>query len=249
MSKIWYVGNPRLWWKYDLVNHPELVALDGQEIPDSEATDLLKVYPDGELLTKPLDKCTPLGFENADVILKVPVSNGMYLACNLFDEEITSENFDKITEQWLTGDTSLDKSIDIDITFKHNEYIVSEYWMIAASGVADNAFTLSPTPNTWALKCLVDDEWCTLDERADVENWEAFKIKDYRVANPRVCKHLRLTIIKWNPGEIYKDDFYTGLKRLWIFGRKKHKFTLPKLQSPDENFVWVVPYNDLTLED
>lgn len=249
MSKVWFTSNPRLWWKEDLVNHPELVMLDGQDIPYDKATDLLKVYPNGELLTKPLEKHTSLGFENADVILKVSVANGMYPAFNLFGEEITADNFNKITEQWLSGSTDLNRPIDIDIRFKHKEYMITEYWLLPASGVADNAFILHPTPNSWTLKGVVGNRWYTIDKRSKVEDWEAFNVKDYKVTNPRVCSYLRLTITKWNPGEIEKEDFYTGLKRLWIFGREKNKFTLPKLQSPDENFVWVVPYHDLTLED
>ena len=40
MNNIWFVGNPRLWWKDDLKNHPELVALDGSYIDGKLAKNL-----------------------------------------------------------------------------------------------------------------------------------------------------------------------------------------------------------------
>ena len=51
MNNIWFVGNPRLWWKDDLKNHPELVALDGSYIDGKLAKNLRKVYPYGELIS------------------------------------------------------------------------------------------------------------------------------------------------------------------------------------------------------
>ena len=42
MEKIWFRGNPRLWYRPDLENHPELIPLEGQEV----------VLPRGSTLSK-----------------------------------------------------------------------------------------------------------------------------------------------------------------------------------------------------
>ena len=45
MEKIWFRGNPRLWYRPDLENHPELIPLEGQEVVLPKGSTLSKVIP------------------------------------------------------------------------------------------------------------------------------------------------------------------------------------------------------------
>ena len=132
--------------------------------------------------------------------------------------------------------------------------MITEYWMMPASGIATDPFVLRTTPNSWELRGWMEGKddftpgrWYTMDRRTNVTDWTALQLQDFKVKNPRYCDRVVLRIYKWNDCAI--DDKKNGLKRFWIFGSEKHKFKLPELKSPDDNFVWVVPYNDLTLED
>lgn len=245
MNKIWFTSNPRLWYKDDLINHPELVALDGSLIDSSKAEHLKNVYPDGELLTEKTDILTKNGFENKDIILSTKLANGLFPLSSVMNGIITEENFSHVTDQFLC--TSGGDPLVINIKFKHVEKLITEYWLMPASGTATDPFVLRPTPKSWTLTGVVGKRWYTIDKRENITDWEALKLKDFRVSNPRVCSYIRLTITEWNESEF--DNTRIGLKRFWVFGREKNKFKLPELTSPDENFVWVVPYNDLILED
>ena len=48
----WDIGNPRLWYRDDLVNHPELIPLEGQTIDISKIGKINKVYSGSVLLTE-----------------------------------------------------------------------------------------------------------------------------------------------------------------------------------------------------
>ena len=254
MNNIWFVGNPRLWWKDDLKNHPELVALDGSYIDGKLAKNLRKVYPYGELITSKTDKFTAKGFENKDIIITSKTSSALFPLSNVLNGEITENNFDHVADQFLSAEIGLDSVVCIDVTFKHIKHMITEYWMMPASGIATDPFVLRTTPNSWELRGWMEGKddftpgrWYTMDRRTNVTDWTALQLQDFIVKNPRYCDRVVLRIYKWYDCAI--DDKKNGLKRFWIFGSEKHKFKLPELKSPDDNFVWVVPYNDLTLED
>ena len=40
----WDVANPRLWYRDDLVNHPELIPLEGQTVDYKTVSNLARVY-------------------------------------------------------------------------------------------------------------------------------------------------------------------------------------------------------------
>ena len=66
MSSInkWDIGNPRLWYRDDLVNHPELIPLEGQTIDISEIGNISKVYPGSVLLTEQITRLHDNVFTN-----------------------------------------------------------------------------------------------------------------------------------------------------------------------------------------
>ena len=84
----------------------------------------------------------------------------------------------------------------------------------------------------------------------DYEDWAPITISTFHAAKTRSAwTYIRLVITKWNPGDEHGGEQYVGLRRLWIFGRPARKWIAPDLPSSDPAFVWVVPINDLTIEE
>lgn len=251
MEKIWFRGNPRLWYRPDLENHPELIPLEGQEVVLPKGSTLSKVIPGVKLLTKNIKKLEQCGWSNDDLILNTAKSMGLYPVSNLFKDEITSDNLAKIADQWLSSDSSLATKETIIIQFKFEKYIPTEYWMIPAAGDGENVLRRRPTPRDWVLQGSNDKvRWSTLHDVKDYEDWAPITISTFHAAKTRSAwTYIRLVITKWNPGDDHGGEQYVGLRRLWIFGRPARKWIAPDLPSPDPAFVWVVPVNDLTIEE
>lgn len=249
MKAVWFRGNPRLWYRDDLVNHPELIPLEGQNVKLPPRCTLHRVYPGVKLLTDKIKKLGAKGFENDDVILTASSAIALYPVSALFNEELTVENCFHITDQWLSSSSKLDSEQTIDMEFTNTDYVPTEYWIIPAAGVSEAPLRRRATPNTWELLGSNDKiEWTSVHKVENYNEWEPCKIQTFkrkRVIN-KSFKYLRFVIKKWNPGD--DPNLPVGMRRLWIFGRETSTWTAPNIPSPDAAFVWVVPIKDIVME-
>lgn len=246
----WLMSNPRLWYVNDLPNHPELVVLDGSEITDDQAEFLSQVYPGTKILTEPLSNLTSNGFENDAVILSVDSFKGDFLGSRLFEEEITIDNLMKLVDQWLTNSSDITQEHSATITFKGgHSYRPTEYWVCPAAGTASELVKKRPTPKNWVFEGSNDQgaSWTELDSHSDepASNWNPLTMRFFSVNTLDSFSMLRLRITEWNEGDDVSLE--TGLRRFWVFGRKKNVFALPNIESPHADFAWVVPYQNLNV--
>ena len=245
----WLLSNPKLWYIDDLVNHPELLPLDGREISDAQAEFISKIYPGTKLLTTEPKTLTGNGFENDDLILSTSSFSGDYVASRLFGDEITLEAISKISDQWLSSSTDIAQEQSAIISFKGGHtYRVTEYWVCPAAGTATELFKRRPTPKDWVLEGSKDNiAWTPIDTHTDelASNWNPITTRMFTCTDMESYAFLRLRITAWNAGDA--SDLQTGLRRLWIFGRKKDVFALPQLESPHPDFVYVIPQRDLNV--
>lgn len=245
----WLLSNPKLWYIDDLVNHPELLPLDGREISDAQAEFISKIYPGTKLLTTEPKTLTGNGFENDDLILSTSSFSGDYVASRLFGDEITLEAISKISDQWLSSSTDIAQEQSAIVSFKGGHtYRVTEYWVCPAAGTATELFKRRPTPKDWVLEGSKDNiAWTPIDTHADepASNWNPITTRMFTCTDMESYAFLRLRITAWNAGD--SSDLQTGLRRLWIFGRKKDVFALPQLESPHPDFVYVIPQRDLNV--
>lgn len=249
----WHLGNPKLWYADDLVNHPELVPLDGRTLSDADAASLSKVYPGTKLVTPEITTANGTGGENSELVMSVDIFKGDYFGKNIFNDVLTQASVVDTLDQWLTGDTDLNKEHSITVNFKGNlTYRITEYWMIPASSTGTLIAAHRPTPNSWVLEgSNEDDVWATIDSVEGYTDWEIFTHRRFTTSDMHDYAKIRLRITKWNAGDDVTEDFetttslYTGLKRLWIFGRQPNSFNLPEVPSPHPDYVWVVPKDDL----
>lgn len=249
MKAVWFRGNPRLWYRDDLINHPELIPLEGQNVKLPARCTLPRVYPGVKLLTNPIKKLGDKGFTNDDVILTASSSIALYPVSTLFNDEITIDNCFHITDQWFSSGMTIESEQYIDIEFTNTDYVPTEYWIIPAAGIAEAPLRRRATPNTWELAGSNDRvKWTNLHKVEDYNDWEPCRIQTFRrkkVTN-KTFKYLRLTIHKWNQGD--DESAPVGIRRLWIFGREANTWTAPNIPSPDPAFVWVVPIKDIVNE-
>lgn len=248
-NEVWRISEPRLWYTDDLHNHPELIPLDGREIPNDQAEYISRVYPGSTLLTHPCKSMDEHGFQNDTMSLSVSEFQGDFHGGRVSNDEINPSNMLSYTDQWLTNSSDVDKAQSITIKFKHgNTYAPNEYWMIPAAGIASAPLRTRPTPKSWKLEGSKDDggSWDLIDERTDIgpETWQPLTIQTFKIENiSDAYSTVRLTITAWN--NIVGDPLETGLRRFWLFGNKTGVFTMPKLDSPSDSFTWVIPYKDL----
>lgn len=243
----WLISNPKLWYRDDLVNHPELIVLDGSEISPDRATDLARVFPGSKLITTPLEHLSGSSFENDHVSLVADSYTGSYLPSNLFGDELSISNFSKVLDQWMTSSTNLESTHTLTVTIKGGfTYRPTEYWVIPAAGTGTNVLATRPTPRDWTFEGSNDNEtWTALDTHTDVESstWEACTVRTFSINTLENYAYFRLQITKWNAGETGAEEI--GLRRFWIFGRKNGVFSLPNIESPDPDFVYVVPTSNI----
>lgn len=250
----WFMANARLWYDDDIDNHPELVRLDGSEISDDLAEHLSTIFPGTKLLTTPISEdstFTEKGFENASMYLTVNKFVADWPAMHLVDDELDFNSVNVGTDQWLTGSTGLTDEAVVTITFKGNfTYRPDEYWIIPANApnTLSNQNRMRPTPNTWTFEGSNDgNSWTVLDSKSGItlDKWPMFEIQTFKVNTTETYSMLRLHITKWNAGA--EEDLSSGLRRFWIFGRKKGVFCLPDIPSPLDSFTWVVPSKNMNV--
>lgn len=241
VNQPWFLSEPRLWYIDDLPNHPELIALDGQELTDDQATWLSEVYPGTKLATEPIQSFSDGIFENNTLTLAADTYNGDYLASHVFNDTLSIDNIFKMTDQWSTGSTELTAVHTLTVIFKNDiTYRPSEYWICPANGITDKLAAKRPSPKTWFFEGSNDNSaWDILDQQDEAEDlWEVFTFRVFPVETMNTYKYFRLRITAWHAGE---PDSHTGLRRFYIFGRKNGIFSLPEVPSPHPSFAWVVP--------
>lgn len=242
VNQPWFLSEPRLWYIDDLSNHPELVPLDGRELTDQEATWLSEVYPGTKLATDPIKTFSTGIFENETLILKASSYSDGYFASHLFNDVLSIDNIFHQMDQWLTGSTNLSAEQSVTVSFKNDiTYRPSEYWICPANGTSDALAAKRPAPKSWVFEGSNDEvQWDILDQKDEAENlWNIFTFRMFSLDTSAVYKHLRLRITSWHEGDVETLD--TGLRRLYIFGRKNGVFSLPEVESPHPDFAWVVP--------
>lgn len=238
----WLPSSPKLWYTDDLVNHPELIALDGSEIPQSDAVILSQYYPGSSCITNPCTSFTINGDSNDQMTVVASSWDNTCMPGRMFGEPLEIDDIAKTTDQWLTGTNT--GSSTVTIIFANNtSYVPTEYWIIPAAGTLDAVVKERPTPNTWALEGSNDgNTWTVLDSRSSITDvWAPLQVSKFEISdNTTAYNQLRLTITTWN--SVDDASLLGGIRRLWIFGHKSGVFLLPKLESPSEEFTWVVPY-------
>ena len=241
----WDISNPRLWYRDDLVNHPELIPLEGQTIDISKIGKINKVYPGSVLLTEKITKLHNSVFTNDKINVNVDTYKGLYTPSGLFEETISISNIAHVSEQWLTGDSDITKQHFISIELDEPA-LLTEYWMIAAIGTKDRIDAKYPTPKQWIVYGSKDnDKWDVIDRHNEIQNnWESWKINNYKVTCDTDYKYYKFIFTEWHPTED-KDAISTGLKRLYVFGRPIDQFIVPNIPSPDDSFVWVIPNKEI----
>ena len=246
-SNNWDIANPRLWYRDDLINHPELIPLEGQTVDYKSVANLAHVYTGSTLLSTPLTKLSGDYFVNDEIGLKVNKFEGLYSPTSLFGELISTENISHIADQWLTGDSNTNVVHTIQIRFAEPK-ILTEYWMIAAIGTKDIVDEERPSPRHWIIYGSNDDNrWDIICEQSEkAENWGFWNLNSYRIYKNKAYKYVKIVITAWHA--VDNKSLSTGLKRLYLFGRPEDKFTLPNIPSPDDAFVWVVPYMEINNE-
>jgi hypothetical protein len=241
----WDLGNPRLWYRDDLVNHPELMPLEGQTIDISKVGSINKVYPGSVLLTEKITRLHDNVFTNGRINVNVDMYKGLYTPSGLFEEPISISNIAHVSEQWLTGDNDITKQHFISIEL-NDPVLLTEYWMIAAIGTKDRIDAKYPTPKQWIVYGSKDnDKWDIVDKRNELsDNWKSWKINSYKVTCNTDYKYYKFVFTEWHPTED-EDAISTGLKRLYVFGRPINQFILPDIPSPDDSFVWVITKKEI----
>lgn len=241
----WDLGNPRLWYRDDLVNHPELIPLEGQTIDISKVGSINKVYPGSVLLTEKITRLHDNVFTNGRINVNVDMYKGLYTPSGLFEEPISITNISHVSEQWLTGDNDITKQHFINIELDEPKLLI-EYWMIAAIGTKDRIDAKYPTPKQWIVYGSKDnDKWDIVDKRNELsDNWKSWKINSYKVTCNTDYKYYKFVFTEWHPTED-EDAISTGLKRLYVFGRPINQFILPDIPSPDDSFVWVITKKEI----
>lgn len=243
-SNKWDIYNPRLWYRDDLKNHPELIPLEGQTVDYETVGNLAKAYNGSVLLSTQLTKLQGDYFTNGSISLKVNKFDGLYVPTSLFGDTMSVNNISHTTDQWLTGDPNVNSMHTVTIKFD-KPTLLTEYWMIAAIGTATIIDKERPSPKHWLVYGSNDSErWDVLDERDEsADNWGYWHINSYNPNSVKAYRYIKIVISAWHPTE--DSTLSTGLKRLYLFGRPSDKFTLPNIPSPNDSFVWVVPNREL----
>lgn len=242
LNESWHVGNPRLWLRDDLINHPELIPLDGREIPADAASKLSEVYHGTVLITDPLETLQGSAYTNGHVSLTASSFKGIYTPKCLFNEPVDLSNFANIADQWLT-DPNNNISLTVHLEGDY-DYRPVTYWMIPAAGTSSAILTKRPTPNSWKVYGSNDGTiWEQIAEETNITNWRPCQIQEFSIDTVKSFFYFKIEFTAWNPGD--SEDLEPGLRRLYIFGRRTDMFSLPDVPSPHPDFTWVIPLRDL----
>lgn len=238
----WLPSTPKLWYRDDLEHHPELIALDGQEIPADQANILSQYYPGSMCITEPCTSFSINGDSNDAMIVTGSSSSDYCIPGRVFGDPIEIEDIAKTLDQWIIGTAGADAILTI--VFKNGfTYVPTEYWMIPAAGTMEAPLKSRPTPNTWRFEGSIDNgnTWTTIDSHEGVtENWIPLAVTKFTFTNSTAYNALRLVITSWNG--VADETLLGGLRRFWVFGHKEGTFLLPKLEAPSDEFAWVVPF-------
>lgn len=244
----WMVVNPQLWYYPDVKNHPELIILNGQELDEENAKFLSKYYYGNRTLTTDVELDSGV-FGNNEITLSVSAYTGSNTPDKLFGPDVDISNGFDFDDQWLTGNSSLTTEQSITVTFKGGaKYLPKTYRIVAASGTPLAECKKAPTPKNWVLEGEVDGSWTTLDTKTNITDWDILTPVDFNVPTEQLVTALRLKITEWNAGAtVDSGAMVTGLRRFWVFGRKEGKFSVPNIPQPDDEFVYVIPKNNLNI--
>lgn len=244
-------STPVLMYYETYLKRKDLIALDGSTVPSRSVTGLRQIYGGNKLLTEPIEKLEGSGFTNPDIKLTVDRFHGLYLPKALFDDAITINNIGAVSNQWLTGDNNITHTHYFTVEFLKEPMVVNEYWMIAAVGEPEYIDREHPAPKSWVLKGKLRDEteWHVLSEHHERFNrWKPWRTRAFKVPQrqQKNVDMVRLEVTEWHESPYINS---TGLKRFWMFGHKQHEFILPKIESPDPNYVYVVSRHKPPKED
>ena len=242
----WMMANPRLWYIGDVENHPELIVLDGRDATEDQATYLSTVYTGMKLISEPIETFSNLRFVNENLELTASSFTDPYYPHYLFGEQLNIDSVSLQYDQWMTTSTDLTAEAYLHMAFSGGyQYRPMMYVMSPGTGSNDAPFKVRPTPAEWYLEGSNDNStWTELDHQtAQASDWKCFGYRVYEIDNIHIFSYVRLRITSWNAGA--EENMKTGLRRFWLFGRKNGVFSLPKLESPHPDFVWVVPITDL----
>ena len=244
----WMMCNPQLWYYPDVKNHPELIVLNGQELDEESAKNISKYYYGNRTLTEPVE-FRGGSFENTEVVLTVSTYTGLNTPDKLFGPDVDITNGFNFDDQWLTGDGDLQAEQKVEITFKGSiKYLPKAYRMVPASGTPLAEVRKAPSPKNWVVEGLVGEDWVELDKRENITEWTLLTPVDFDIKTEQLVTAMRLRITEWNAGATVENGtLATGLRRFYVFGRKEGKFSVPDIKSPDEEFVWVIPKDNLNI--
>ena len=250
MNEAWLMGNAKLWYAPDVENHPELIVLDGREITDDEAEYISNIYNGSFFITTNENmSLTSNGFENDIIIASTSTWKGTHILSNLFGDPLNNSNLILATDQWLTTSTDLTSEQTVTITFKNNkQYRITDYLLMPANGTSTALAATRPTPKSWVLEAEIDGTWTAIDTHTneDASTWSVFTVRQFTLNTvPAAATAVRLRITAWNAGDDASMEL--GLRRFWLFGRQPNAFHLPKIESPSDDFVWVIPRGDMNV--
>lgn len=240
----WLASNPRLWYRPDVENHPELIPLDGSDIPKEKAEFLSGIYDGTVLLTDKLTSSDGIHFENNEVILTVNSFFPPYGPYAIANGPVEIHNVADTTDQFLAKSSE----VVMEYSFKYTTPVTpSSYFIMPAAGTSTEIMKTRPAPKSWKFEGFANDEWVVIDQHEEETGdlWQPFHAREFLLEDLGGYTKFRLTISDWHPGET--DDGLFGIRRFIIFGNREGTFALPNLDVPNADFVWVVPYKNLNV--
>lgn len=241
----WLMSNPKLWYREDLQNHPELISLEGQTISDEEATKLSTVYESSTILNSEVNTLTSDGFVNDKFRIRADEFDLTHSPAALSKTTLTTEDIVKVTDQWLVSNKSTNAEHWVEYSFTSPlGYILSEYWLMPAAGTAEELAKPRPTPKSWKVEALpVDsDIWEVIDTQSNIDDWTFLTYNVFNISSAKPYSKVKITITAWND---VGTNLEPGLRRLYVYGRSAGGFKLPDIPAPSADFVWVVPRDNL----
>lgn len=237
----WFRSTPRLWLISDLINHPELIPLNGQQITDEvQAASLCDIYS-GRF------QISPTITTGASALADVSASStldGLHQAWKVCGEPLTNANFFQTTDQWLAAADDPVASLKISFLGEYR-YKLYSYMLCPRIGTDDAPFKKGPTPRSWEIRAYTDATTYTVVHTVtDADPWTIGGAREYTLDLPTgEIVGVEFHPTAWYPGA--DESMTPGLKRFRLEGIQSNYFHMPSVPSPHEDFVYVVPYKDL----